>query len=270
MPDEVRRAREEFERVNEANRAILEPRIEAHLTARDAALTELEDAHRLVADETALALDAETTAAALWLLTGRSIGLARAAYDLAVIGYATETIPLLRSLHESVHLLSVFTLPGEDALVLGWLQGRHVPRREVVAAKHRQEEAARVEMIKQGIRPPGTTRSFYDRQYGRWSEFDHHRRRHIVDQVAVAPRIMAVGRHPDWRARAASVDHLGWFVVELVSVGGSALGRLLGMEWYRDRFLPTFRALIALKQRIPLAAGVAAGEPPGSSTDRED
>ena len=101
LPDDVARARQEFERANEKNRTILEPLIALHLTAYDAALTELEDAHRLVADETALELDAETREAALWLLTGRAIGLARAAYDLAAAGYDVEVVPVIRSLHEA-------------------------------------------------------------------------------------------------------------------------------------------------------------------------
>jgi hypothetical protein len=49
LPDDVALARQEFERANEKNRTILEPRIELHLASYDAALTELETAHRLVA-----------------------------------------------------------------------------------------------------------------------------------------------------------------------------------------------------------------------------
>jgi hypothetical protein len=264
-PSDVRRARQKFAQANEANRSILEPLIQVHLTAYDAALIELEAAHRLVADETALALDAETREAALWLVTGRCIGLARAAYALASAGYAVETVPVLRSLHEAVRLLSVFALPGEDALVARWLRGRNVSRGDIMAASHRQEEAARVEMIREGVAPPGTTRSHFEGQYGRWSEFAHHRRRHLLDQVAARDRIMAVGPHPDWRARAAAVDHFGWSVMELVTVGGSALARLLGPEWFSDRFQPTGRALNELKDRVPLG-DIAAGQSPTGGT----
>jgi hypothetical protein len=259
MPDDVRRARQAFERANQANREILEPLIDAHLTAYGAALAELEGAHRLVADETALELDGATREAALWLLTGRGIGLARAAHDLAGSGYTVEMIPVLRSLHESTRLLTVFAHPGEEALVLRWLQGRNVPRGDIMAAIRRQEETARVDMVKEGVRPPETTSDYFEGQYGRWSEFAHHRRRHLLNQASVPARVMAAGRHPDWRTRAATVDHLGWYIVELVSVGGSALARLLGAEWFHERFQPTFRALLQLKGKIPLAE-VAAGQ----------
>jgi len=56
----------------------------------------------------------------------------------------------------------------------------------------------------------------------------------------------------DGRARAASVDLFGWYVAELVSIGGSALGHLLGVEWAQTRFQPTFHKLIELKARVPL------------------
>lgn len=156
-------------------------------------------------------------------------------------------------------MLSVFTVRGEDALVRSWLQGRHVSRGDIMAASNRQEEAARVEMIKQGIPPPGTTGSYFNRLYGHLSEFAHHRRRQMLDQVSIPARVMAVGQHPDWRARATVVDNFGWFVVELNAVGGNALGRLLGLEWFLGRFQPTRRALVELKQKLPLA-DIAAGE----------
>jgi hypothetical protein len=256
----ARRERQEFERINDANGKMLRPSIEVHVTGYDAALDELEWAHRKVADETALDLDAATREAALWLITGRCIGLARAARDLAVAGYATEVISLLRSLHEASRLLNVFTHPGEERLVRRWLEGRNVSRGDVMAAVDRQE-AARAEMLKQGVAPLGTTGNYFDRQYGRWSEFAHHRRHHMLSQVSVPARMMVTGPHPDWRVRAATVDHFGWCLLDLVSTGGSALARLWGPDWFYGRFQPTFRALSELRDRVPLTS-IAAEESP--------
>jgi hypothetical protein len=261
LPADVRRARKENERVNESNREILEPLIGAHLTAYAAALDELEGAHRLVADETTLELDTETRPAAMWLITGRCIGLARAAH-LASAGYVFETVPVLRSLHEAARLLTLVTHRGEDDVVNRWLRGRHVSRGEIMAAIDRQEEAARVEMIQQGIAPP----PYLEGQYGRWSEFAHHRRRHMLTQFSLPARIMVTGPNPDWRSRATMVDHYGWYLGELVSAGGSALGRLLGPAWFHDRFQPTFHALVELKTRIPLAAIASGGQAPPRPT----
>ena len=132
---------------------------------------------------------------------------------------------------------------GEDELVFRWIDGRTVSRGEVMRANDRQQQAIRVEMLRAGERPPSQTGGYFNGQYGRWSEFAHHRRRHIVDQVAEAPRMMAIGPHPDWRARAATVDHLGDSLSELVSVGGLALAKLLNPAWFHDRFQPTLRAV---------------------------
>jgi hypothetical protein len=261
MPEEVRRAREEDERASDANQRILAPLIDAHLTAYAAALDELDGAHRLVADGTHLQLDAETRQAAMWLVTGRCIGLARASHELAATGYVFETVPVLRSLHEASRLLTLVTLRGEDDVVQRWLDGRHVPRGEIMAAINRQEEATRAEMIQAGIAPPSTTRAYMERQYGGWSEVAHHRRRHMLTQVSVSARIMVTGPHPDWRARAMMVDHYGWELIGLVSGGGSALARLLGASWFHDRFQPTRSALYELKERVPLSE-IARGEQP--------
>lgn len=148
-----------------------------------------------------------------------------------------------------------------------WLEGRKVERRDIMAALDRQEEAMRAEMVKRGLPPPRATKREFDRQYGRWSDFAHHRRRHLLDQVSVAARVMAAGRHPDWRSRAALVDHFGWHVSALVIAGGSALAHLLGPEWFHDRFLPTYRALRELQDKVPLAAiaeGSGGARPPGA------
>lgn len=264
LPSDAQQERATFQQTNEKNGRILQPMIEAHLTGYAAALDELEWAHRRVADETALELDAATRQAGLWLITGRCIGLARAALHLGSAGYAADVAPVLRSLHEATRLLSAFALRGEERLVQRWLAGRNVSRGEVMAAAARQEEALAAEMLKEGVPPPGRTGDFFDRLYGRLSEFAHHRRRHLLDQVSVPARFMAAGPHPDWRARAVTVDQMGWLIVELVSVGGSALSQLWGPDWYHGRFQPTYRALLELKARIPLtdlATGKGTGQP---------
>src|SRR5437764_1292234 len=99
---------------------------------------------------------------------------------------------------------------------MSW-SARPPPRRPLPADIRRQEEAARVGMIQQGIAPPPTTRAYLEGQYGRWSEFAHHRRRHMLTQFSLPARIMVTGPHPDWRSRATMVDHYGWYLGELVS-----------------------------------------------------
>jgi hypothetical protein len=43
---------------------------------------------------------------------------------------------------------------------------------------------------------------------------------------------MAAGRHPDWRSRAATVDHFAGTSWNWSRGGGGALARLLGTEWF--------------------------------------
>jgi hypothetical protein len=203
----------------------------------------------------------------MWLLTGRAIGLARAAHDLAAAGYDVEVVPVIRSLHEATRFAALANFEGEEPLLQRWLRGRKVERKDIVAALDRQEQTMRAEMTKEGMQPPDATKRGFDLQHGRWSDLAHHRRAHLLDQVSVSARVMAAGRHPDWRSRAALVDHYGWHVLGLVSTGGSALARLLGPEWFHSRFQPTYRALRALQDKVPLveiAKGSQGERPPGA------
>lgn len=267
LPHAVYQAREEWQRVNAANGELLEELIELHLTCYDAALAlaELAEAHRRISDETALELDGRSRDSAMWLITGRCLGLGRAAHRLAVDGYVLEVVPVLRSMHEAARLLAVFDFAGEEDLEHRWLRDKSVGRGDIMAAQRRQEAAMRVEMIKAGVAPPGETTSYFEKQFGRWSEIAHHRRRHLLNQVSVPNRHMPIGPHPDWRVRAVTVDHFGWYVLELVSTCGSALAQLRGPTWTRHRFQPTWRALMDFKDRIPLGE-IAEGRvaPPAS------
>jgi hypothetical protein len=169
-------------------------------------------------------------------------------------------------------LLDVLVLPGEDELVSRWMEGRSVSRGEIMHACERQQQSIRAEMLRAGEKPPGLTGSYFNGQYGRWSEFAHHRRRHLLDQVAAEPRMMAIGPHPDWRARAATVDHFGDSLAELVSVGGAGLSKSLGPAWFHGRFQPTLQAIWELKRRIPLSdlahGRVGVGSPTNDDSSR--
>lgn len=248
-------AREDFRRANASNETVRRPVVEACVAAFSAILDQLETAHRKVADDTRLDLLSPSREAAAWLLTGRCIALARASVDLVGLGYATDALPTIRSLREANRLLSVVALGGEDDLVERWVEGRSVGRANVMRASRLQEERIRLEMLRAGAAPPPATGSFFDRQYGRWSEFAHHRRRHLVDQVDETARTMACGRHPDWRVRAAMVDHLGDVVGELLSVGGHALS-LCRDQGTMDEFQLSFVALMDMTRRLALAERV--------------
>jgi hypothetical protein len=249
---EVSNAREAFRTANAQNEEILRPLIELHLTAYHAILDDLGAAHAAAGENPRLDLLGPSRDAAMWLVAGRCIGLARAGFDLVRMGYASEAVPTIRSLHEANRLLGVFALRGEDELVSRWIEGRTVGRGAIMHASQRQEEAIRVEMLRAGVKPPMSTKSYFDGQYGRWSEIAHQRRKHLLDQVAVDARMMAAGPHPDWRARSATVDHFGDILGELLSAGGHALAQLLG-PGVGDSFQRAFEALTTMKRKVALS-----------------
>jgi hypothetical protein len=272
LAEDVVQARAEFARINGKNGKVLEPLIGAHLMAYDAARTELNDAHRYIAEQSDLALDGRTREAGIWLVAGRCIGLAHASHTLASNWYVVEVIPVLRSLHEATRLLGVFGMPDAQDLVKRWLEDRNVSRGDIMAAHRRREERVRLEMLKSGEPIPGTTVDYAEKQYGRWSEFAHNRRPHLLRQVAIPDRLMAVGPHPEWRARAVTVDHFGWYLIEFVSAGGLALASIGRPEW-RDRFQASYGSLLDLKSKIPLmdiAEGKVNVGGPGDAVEQSD
>jgi hypothetical protein len=146
----------------------------------------------------------------------------------------------------------VVSLTGEDELVDRWNAGKYVSRKQIMDASDRQEIALRQHMVQHGVKPPGSTTDFSHKQHGRWSEFAHHRRRHMLDEVSTELRMSTFGRHPDWRARAVSVDHVGDTLLELLAIGGSPLRSTLGRPAF-DQTQAAFDALMELKTRLPLA-----------------
>lgn len=189
---------------NERNWLRLGPAVAAHLDGYTAAVSELELAHRTVANETTLDLTAPDRPAALWLVSGRCIGHAKAVLELLRLGYTTEVVPVLRSLHEANRTLSA--LARDDEILEVWTRDRkHVNWNRILASIDRWEQEARQAMLREGVQPPRPTKSYMKQLYGWFSEFMHHRRQHLVDQVSVSGRLMPLGSHPDARVRATFV-----------------------------------------------------------------
>jgi hypothetical protein len=253
LPSQVAHARSREKAIQQRNDAVLNPRIDAHLSAYSAALDELAAAHGAVADQTDLDLVAESQPAATWAICGRSISLGMAVVSLLRADFAMDAIPLIRSLHETNRLLEALGARNADGLVVDWLtDARWVGHKRVLAVQDASETEMRTEMIRAGIKPPPATLSASRAFYERLSEFAHNRRRHVLDAVSPVLRHMPLGAHPDARVRAAVVGSAGPFIAETVTVGGFALARVLGREWFVERFNPRFHELQELQRRIPL------------------
>lgn len=266
LPPDVVRARREFAESNRKNEKVLAPRIEAHLTGYEAALTELEAIHVQIGDLGDFALDGETRQAASWAVSGRVIGLLNAALSLARGGFASEMVPVLRAAHEATELLGALAMHRDTAILRDWLQDRHIRVTRVRTAHDRNQKAIAAEMRNMGQEPPGRTRAFMDAIYEDLSELSHVKRSRILEIGALEARQMPTNGHPAATIRAYYIYLLGIHVMHAVSVVGFGLGISRG----DDAVIRTQRTLALLQElvkKIPIDPDTLRGgnpDTPGS------
>lgn len=183
-----------------ANEPVARPRIEAMLAACKIVLGQLETWHRQVADETDLALTGYSRASAVWLLSGRCLGLLRAFLIQVEAGVCTESIVTVRAIHEAVRVLFAFSVQGEDAVVRRWLddEGKHgyVKQGAASAAQERFEEELARAMEAAGVPRIRSTMEMTKELYDHQSRHAHSRRSSCIDAVGhLARRVRKLGRH---------------------------------------------------------------------------
>lgn len=249
-PD-VRRSRQNFQKANTHNEAILGPRISAHLSAYDACLAELSAFHQQIADHSDLELDGQSRQAAAWLVAGRVVGLLNAAMQLAKIGFASEMVPILRTAHEAIQLLRAISMHRDPAILVGWLADRHIKPVRVRTAEDRNQKKIRAEMKSLGVEPPGRTRAFMDSMYENLSEMAHVRRSRVLEVASLDARLMPLEGHPAITVRAFFVYLLGLQVMEAVPTVGFAFG-ISRADEVVVRTQETFRQLQRLAKQISI------------------
>lgn len=261
---EARIARERDSAVNERNTQKLGPVIAAYLDSYQAAISELALGHEIVGNDMAFDLVGDTPQSATWLLTGHGISMAHAALGLLRQGYGMEAAPLMRALHETNRLLSA--VMHADDLLAAWLRDRGQLRfKDVQRAVEGWEQMMREQMIRDGEAPPASTKTHADRTYALLSDYVHGRRASLVDRVSVPGRYMPIGPHPDVRVRAAVVSEFGIFLANLLTVGGSAIARFLGREWF-DRYQGTLAVLLELRRKADISPEALRSKGDASST----
>jgi hypothetical protein len=77
--------------------------------------------------------------------------------------------------------------------------------------------------------------------YDRLSRAGHNRRSAVLDTVLAQQRRMAYGREID-PVHRVNVEWTSTLIAELVNHVGDAVSAFLGRCWYREKFLPLFRA----------------------------
>lgn len=117
VPDEVAKKRRRFEEISAGNEAVIQPRIEAQLTAYRAALDDVIRLHTMVANETDLDLVGASRQAAGWQVSGRVLSFLEAAMALVRAGFASEVAPMLRSIHEANQLLRALANHRDNSLL---------------------------------------------------------------------------------------------------------------------------------------------------------
>jgi hypothetical protein len=126
--------------------AQIQPRIDGHLVTYDGVLDELAQAHALIADTMDFGFRGQTRWAAVWELSGRCIALSRCAMAQLRAGFASETVPTLRSIHEATGLLSLVRGPGQTKLLRRWLNDEELGAQKVRSAVNQLEKPMLAEM----------------------------------------------------------------------------------------------------------------------------
>ena len=241
---------------NSNNDEVAQPRIEAMLTACKLTAQQLEEWHRRVADETDLDLTGYSRASAIWLLSGRCLGLLRALLVQVEAGICTEAIVTGRAIHEATRVLMVFDDPDEDELLRLWLddEGKYsyVQPKAAREANDRYEQKLAEAMERSGLPRIRATKDLAEELYDRQSRVAHSRRSSVVDAVWLPGRQMAYGFHPSAIRRAGYASWAGTMTVEVTNAVGDALRAFFGPGFFANEVVPLRESVDAVRRDAKL------------------
>jgi hypothetical protein len=269
LPVEVAQARLEAAADDAANEKVAQARIEAVLTACKLVAQDLEALHRSYADITDLDLIGYSRASAIWLLSGRTLGLLRALLVQIEAGICNEAGITGRAIHEASRVLFAFSVPDAGDVVRLWLddEGRHgyVKQSTAREAEERFETALADSMERAGLPRVASTKEMTEQLYDLMSRVAHNRRSSCVNSVWEPGRRMIYGWHPSAIRRAGNAAWAASMTAEVVnSVGGALSGLYSQEQFFTKRILPLHESIQAVllsapldEQSIRLAAGTA-------------
>ena len=253
LPAEYERNRIAQEQRDARDRELFEPRIDKHITVHRIALDFLEDNLQSIADCTDLELTADTRPAALWQLSGRSVGIGRLILDALRWGYTTEVLHLARAAHEADRLLMVFRIPEEGALLRQWLTDEKLVRPKAAReAEERFEKRLAEAMEEMGVETLRSTKELTEHIHGEHSQAAHHRRRWVQDAVFPDLRTMIRGVTPYWIRRAGTTASMVAVVEEIVTQVGDAISYFHGPAWYDQHIKELQRSFELVRTPYPL------------------
>ena len=256
LSDDVRRRREAARAENERIEAVVKPRIEAQLQACRIVLEQLMDWHREVADSTDLDLTGHSRASAIWLLSGRCLGLLEALLVLAEAGIEAETMVMGRALHEADLMLLAFLAPDEEDIVRLWLrdEGRHRYVRPATsrAVQGQFEEQMDEVFQEQGLPSIGRTGPLADELYDRLSRVTHSRRSSCTSSVNETLREFSYGRHASPIRRGSVVELSSVMTQEVVNAVGDGIRAFRSPGFFSEEVQPLYLSIEAVRRTCPL------------------
>lgn len=254
---EVRALREARQKQDAALLEIVQPRIDAQIAACRIVSTQLQEWHQELANTTDLDLTGYSRGAAVWLLSGRCLGLLEVLLVQAEAGIDNEALIAGRAVHEANRILMAFCADAaDDELVRLWLddKGKHgyVKQGHARAVNTRFEEKLNQAMEAQGINPVGTTGELSVELYDRLSRIVHSRRSSCINSVWREGREMAYGRAPSQLRRASTVEWTSSVTVEIVQAVGDALRAFYGQGFFTQNVVPLIQSIGAVRESAPL------------------
>ena len=227
----------------------LGPPIDAHIVAVmqscRTALEALASKHAYLGDNSDLDLDGETRWAARWLLAAAAIAYANALVDLSDRGYVDTALPISRTLHEALGLLSVINDDAEETILKRWLEDREVQPKKVRAAAERHAQRVTNEAMARGVHVEiAGLNEQMEEIYATLSDVGHIRLSGVRSLFSVPLRRAIYGRHPDplERARGAASTALS---VEATIIGvGDVLATFYAGPYYGQVIKPIQDGLI--------------------------
>jgi hypothetical protein len=257
LPPEVIEARAEFAAECERVEPVARPRIEANLMACQLVLDRLENLHGGIADKTDLELTGYGRGAAIWMLAGRCLGLARALLVQARAGIDNECLVTGRAIHEATRVLLVFGDPDEEELLRLWLddEGKHdyVKAAAARAAQERFEAKLDEAMTRIGLPAIGRTGDLSAEVYDQMSRTAHSRRSSCANSVSEELRTATYGHHPSPYRRASCAEWTAAMTVEVTNVVGDALRAFYGQGFFVDEMVPLIQSIEAVRRTAPLS-----------------
>ena len=257
LPPEVAELRNKAAERNAKLEEVVQPRISGVIGTCRSLGRQLQEWHASIADRTDLDLTGYSRASAIWLLSGRCLGLLEVMMVQAEAGIDNEATIVGRALHEANRILLAFLADADDdAVVRTWLDDKgkygYVKQGAARAVTDRFEEKVNAAITEDGLPAPGTTRALSEELYDRLSRTVHNRRSSCVNSVWVAGRSMAYGIAPSPLRRATTAEWTASVAVEVTNAVGDALRAFFGADFFISKVAPLVLEVEAVRQSLPL------------------